>query len=233
MTPFDVPPSMDTFVNTCPSASDLLTVAKEGGSYACAALARTWISEGIPVAFKTCPAVYDSMRVWLADQLSIHAKQIGLTGSARLGSSFVAHKAGQPFGSRSDLDLFIVSETLFVAYCADFFTWRDDFRSGRVTAHNITEQRYWEDNAKEAPRNIKRRFIDVGRRIPSRRRYRTAQHTVNAMFQLVRKLKATPRSPSPVKASVRCYKDWESLVVQVSLSLEHSSATMSDFAPTG
>lgn len=227
MTPFEVPPSMETFADTCPSAHDLLAIANEGGSDACAALARTWISEGIPVAFKDCPAVYDSMRVWLADRLCIHAKQIGLTGSAGLGSSFVARKAGKPFGSDSDLDLFVISETLFNAYRANFFTWRDDFRSGRVTAHHATEQRYWENNAVEAPRNIKRRFIDVGRRIPSRRRYKAAQQTLSAMSQLVQKLKATPRSPSPVKATVRCYEDWESFVVQVSLSLKSSSMKLS------
>ena len=223
MTPFEVPQSMETFADTCPSARDLLAIANEGGSDACAALARTWISEGIPVAFKDCPAVYDSMRVWLADRLCIHAKQIGLTGSARLGSSFVAQKAGKPFGPSSDLDLFVISESLFAAYRADFFTWRDDFRSGRVAAHNAIEQRYWNNNVVETPRNIKRRFIDVGRRIPSRRQYKAAQQTLNAMSQLVRKLKATPRSPSPVKASVRCYEDWESFVVQMSLSLRHSS----------
>ena len=223
MTPFEVPQSMETFADSCPSGPDLLAVANDGGSDACAALARTWISEGIPVVFKDCPSVYDSMRVWLADQLCIHAKQIGLTGSARFGSSFVAQKAGQPFGPNSDLDLFVISGTLFTAYRANFFTWRDDFRYGRVTARNATEQRYWENNAVEAPRNIKRRFIDVDRRIPSHRRYKAAQQTANAMFQLVQKLKVTPRSPSPVKATVRCYEDWESFVVQVSLSLKSSS----------
>lgn len=226
MKPFEVPNSMETFADACPSAIALLTVANEGGSDACAALARTWISEGIPAAFKECPAVYDSMRVWLADQLNIHAKQIGLTGSARLGSSFVAYKAGRSFGSDSDLDLFVVSETLFVAYRTDFFTWREDFRSGRVRPHNPKEQRYWKNNAREAPYNIKRRFIDVGR-IPSWPRYKVAQQTLNAMFHLVQKLSATPRSPSPAKASVRCYENWGSFVEQVSLSLEHSSANNS------
>ena len=223
MTPFEVPHSLETFADTCPSVSDVLAIANKGGSNACAALARTWLSEGIPVVFRDCPAVYDSMRVWLADRLSIHAKQIGLTGSARLGSSFVPKKAGKPFGPSSDLDLYVISETLFAAYRADFFTWRDDFRSGRVTANNAIEQGYWKSNAKETPDNIKRRFIDVGRRIPARRQYKTAQQTLNAMFQLIGKLKATPRSPSPVKASVRCYADWESFVEQVSLSLKYSS----------
>ena len=67
LTPLEVPHSLETFADTPRSAHDFLTVANEGGLDACAALARTWISEGIPVAFKECPALYDSMRVWLAD----------------------------------------------------------------------------------------------------------------------------------------------------------------------
>ena len=224
MTPFSVPPSMETFTETHPSGVDVLKTAHEGGQGACEALARTWITEGIPTAFAECPAVYDSMRVWLADELSIHAKQIGLTGSARFGSSFVPSRAGRPFGPCSDLDFFLVSEALFTAYRADFCSWRDDFRSGRVKAKNAIEQGYWEDNAKRVPKNIKRRFIDV-KMIPAHPRYRTAQRTLDVMYVLTEKLKATPHSPSPQEASVRCYGNWESVVRQVTMSLEHSSST--------
>ena len=224
MTPFSVPPSMETFTKTDPSGTGVLAIAYEGGPDACEALARTWITEGIPVAFAECPAVYDSMRVWLANELSIDPKQIGLTGSARFGSSFVAYKAGRPFGPRSDLDFFLVSEALFTAYRADFCSWRDDFRSGRVKAKNAIEQGHWEDNAERVPKNIRRRFIDV-KKIPARRRYRTAQRTLNLMYLLTEKLKVTLRSPSPRQASVRCYEDWGSVVEQMSINLERSSRT--------
>ena len=225
MTPFSVPPSMETFTETHPSGADVLKTAYEGGPDACEALVRTWITEGIPTAFAECPAVYDSMRVWLADELSIHPKQIGLTGSARFGSSFVAYKAraGRLFGPRSDLDFFLVSEALFTAYRADFCSWRDDFCSGRVKAKNAKEQGYWEDNAQRVPKNIGHRFIDV-KKIPSHRRYRTAQRTSVVMYDLTRRLRATPHSPSPRQASVRCYGNWESVVRQMTINLEHSSS---------
>ena len=225
MTPFEIPISMETFADTCPPGPDLLRVAYEGGDGACAALARTWISEGIPAAFGQCPAVYDSMRVWLANELHVHPKQIGLTGSARFGSSFVACEAGRPFRRCSDLDFFVVSESLFNAYRADFGTWRDDFRSGKVLPTDA-ERRHWKSNAKRVPRNIKRGFIDVYL-IPARPRYRMAQHTLDVMSRLVGKLGVTPRSPSPSKASVRCYGDWESLVNQMSLNLKSSGKTYS------
>lgn len=221
MTPFRIPSSMETFTDTCPSGTELLKVAHEGGPDACAALARTWISEGIPVAFERCPAGYDSMRVWLANELNVHPKQIGLTGSARFGSSFVGHRAGRPFGPCSDLDLFVVSKPLFRAYSANFIAWRDDFCSGMVVPSN-EERVHWPDNAKRIPRNMARGFIDVGF-IPARRQYKMAQRTLDTMSRLVRKLTATPCLPSPRKASVRCYEDWESLVKQVALNLEHLS----------
>ena len=213
---------MDTFTKVHPSGLDVLTMAYEGGSAACEALARTWITEGVPVAFSKCPAVYDSMRAWLADKLDIYPKQIGLTGSARLGSSFVANKAGRPFGPRSDLDFFLVSEALFTAYCDDFCNWRDDFSSDKVRPNNAKEREHWEENAKNVPTNIKRRFINVWM-IPARPRYKTAQHTLDVMSHLVSKLKATPRSPSPARASVRCYENWGSLIKQVAISLKDSS----------
>lgn len=222
MTPLSIPSSMETFTDTCPSGLDLLRVAREGGQDACAVLARTWISEGIPVAFARCPAVYDAMRVWLARELSVHPKQIGLTGSARFGSSFVARKAGQSFGPGSDLDIFVVSESLFCAYGANFVTWRDDFRSGKIEPRNSKERGHWEENAELVARNIGHGFIDV-RFIPSYPRYKVAQRTLDAMFRLVEKLKMTPRSPSPQKASVRCYVSWSELVKQVTLSLKRSS----------
>lgn len=217
MTPFSVPPSMETFTKTHPSGADVLKMACKGGPDACEALARTWITEGIPTAFAECPAVYDSMRVWLANKLSIHPKQIGLTGSARFGSSFAPCRVGRPFGPCSDLDFFLVSETLFTAYCADFCSWYTDYTSGRATAR-AAEKKYWKDNVKRVPKNIGRRFIDV-KMIPAHTRYQTAQHTLDVMSLLVVKLKATPRSPSPSKASVRCYENWGSVVKQMSINL--------------
>lgn len=66
--------------------------------------------------------------------------------------------------------------------------------------------------------NINRRFIDV-KMIPARPQYQTAQRTLDLMSRLVVKLKVTSRSPSPPKASVRCYESWRSVVKQMSISL--------------
>ena len=217
---------METFTETQPSAHEVLRVAHEGGPEAGNALARTWISEGIPAAFEKCPAVYDSMRAWLANELGVHAKEIGLTGSARFGSSFTAKKEGRPFGPYSDLDLFVVSEALFSDLCSDFYAWREDYRAGRAKARSKGERRYWPANATEVPQGIKSRgLIDVFR-IPSHTRYRTAQRALSTMYALVLKLRATPCAPSPKRASVRCYKDWDSMVGQMALNLVLNAQSM-------
>ena len=87
------------------------------------------------------------------------------------------------------------------------------------------EEKYWKDNAREVPRTIRRRFIDA-RRIPARAPYKTAQRTLDTMSRLVRKLEATPRSPSPKDASVRCYGRWESMVSQMALNLATNASSM-------
>ena len=220
MTPFDVPPALVT-LTARPAGREIYAAARDGCGDTHRALARTWISEGIPVVFEECPAVYDSIREWMAGELDIHAKQIGLTGSARFGSSFVRGKLDRAFGSCSDLDFFVVSETLFKRCCADFHSWCEGYRSHEVKP-NYRERDYWRENAKRVPRNINRGFIDVSK-IPARRPYKTARRTLDVMSQLVRKLRETPKSPSPRRASVRCYDGWTSLVNQMSLNLERIS----------
>ena len=221
MTPFDVPPSLATFTAR-PSGQDVYEAARDGCSDTHLALARTWISEGIPVAFEECPAVYDSMRGWMARELDIHAKQIGLTGSARFGSSFSPRKVGRAFGPSSDLDFFVVSETLFRRCHADFRSWHADYRSLEVKPRNSRQRYYWRANAESVPKNIDRGFIDVSK-IPAFPQYETAQRTLDVMSRLVWKLKEASKSPSPARASVRCYDGWTSLLKQMSLNLDHIS----------
>jgi len=77
------------------------------------AIARQWISEGVPFAFGHCPMLYEYIRDWLSQELDVPAKSIAMTGSGSLGTSLVSDKFGQAFNSQSDLDWFIVSESLF------------------------------------------------------------------------------------------------------------------------
>ncbi|RKU20154.1 hypothetical protein C6501_00695 [Candidatus Poribacteria bacterium] len=183
-------------------------------------MARLWLSEGIPSIFCICPAIYDSLRCWIAECLEVKAKEIGLVGSAQLGKSLDPCKLGTPFiDRRSDLDFFIVSSNLFAKLKEDFECWSDDFKGGRLSAYN-RERRFWKSNLKRSSNNINRGFIDANT-IPSFPEYPTAEKIQKIMELLILRLKNTKDAPKPQKASIRCYTSWDSFVQQKSLNLRH------------
>lgn len=219
MEPFEIPESLISLTDPYPHPEVLLDAAHSGGESARITLAQLWLSEGIPHGFRCCPAIYESVRCWLSYELDVHAKEISLTGSARLGKSLSPQRLGAPFDSESDLDLFIVSSDLFERLQEDFWRWSSDFENERINPHTRREANYWRANNEEIPRAIARGFI-FSDRIPSVPDYSTAQKVNNTMWLLVEKLKITPKAPRPKKASVRCYSSWDSFVRQMLRNLE-------------
>ena len=218
MEPFKSPDSLKELTSRYPDPQELLEAACSGGKPARIALARLWLSEGIPYAFRCCPVIYESIRSWLSAQLGVHAKEISMRGSARLGSSLAPKKIGKPFDKSSDLDIFIVSNCLFESLREDFCRWSFDFESGKLTPSK-NKERYWRENNARGPDWILRGFIDA-KKIPSSSDYPTAQKINQAMWLLVEKLKVTTNAPKPKEASVRCYSSWDNFVQQVSLELK-------------
>lgn len=220
MRPFLVPESVRELKDPYPSARQLLQAAS-GGSDARSALVQLWITEGIPYAFKDCPAVYASMRAWLADRLDIHPKEVSLTGSGRFGQSWVPKKHGAPFGPQSDLDLFLVSSTFLARLKRDFVQWREEYDRGEVTPRSDREATFWEDHRRRGPLNIQWGFLDSWM-IPTWPRYETAQQLADTLWRLTRKLKATPGGPAVKSASMRVYRDFRSLAKQEARNLERA-----------
>src|SRR5258706_16481232 len=66
MRPFEVSSALEPLRETYPSADALLDAARTGNRDARHAIARLWLSEGIPFAFRTRPSVYESLRAWLS-----------------------------------------------------------------------------------------------------------------------------------------------------------------------
>ncbi len=217
MEQFSIPDPLRKLTDPYPSWEVMLNAAG-GGREARIALARLWMSEGIPYAFRKCPAVYESVRSWLSFSLGVHAKEIGLVGSARIGESLNPRKFGKRFSCNSDLDLVIVSEVLFGKLTEEFRQWSLSFESDKITPGNSTEERYWPDNNKRVPRNIAAGFLD-SKFIPNHESYPITRRIEESMFLLTRKLECTPNAPKVRKASVRCYESWDRFVRQVSLSL--------------
>ncbi len=203
-----------------PDAQSIREVAAKGGESARIALARLWLSEGIPFAFKDCPGLYESVRTWMGGRLDVDPKEINLTGSGRLGQSLAPKQIGKPFDSSSDLDFFIISERLFQKLRSDFNKWSFDFENGKVKPRDERESDFWKDNNYRGPKLLLRRFINSDM-IPNFDSYATTKCINQAMYLLEEKLKVTPMAPKISHASVRCYESWSAYVNQIELNLRH------------
>jgi hypothetical protein len=182
-------------------------------------LVRLWLTEGIPFAFRRCPAVYEEMRGWLGSRLEIHPKQITLLGSARLGFSLAPPpEFGRAFNDSSDLDLSAVSDDLFLKVEGAFNQFKKDYSIGIIVPRNEIERTYWDSNIIYGSKNIDKGFFDVYK-IPTYNRYPISQQINNASWVLINKLNATADAPKLKKASIRIYKNWSSLIDRVSYNL--------------
>lgn len=215
---FSVPNELKKIIGTYPDARLLSSVAKSGGLLARQAIARQWLSEGIPFAFKTCPGLYESIRAWIGTRLFVDPKTIGITGSAKVGQSLSPNQIGKPFNDSSDLDIFIISEILFNKLVCEFNSWAYDFESGNIRPSNNREERFWKDNIQRGPKNISKGFID-SKLVPNHAKYSQISNVAQTMWLLTEKLKITADAPIISDASIRCYKTWENYVQQISLSL--------------
>jgi hypothetical protein len=147
MRPFSVSPHFAGVCGIYPSAEQVARLCLLGGQQARLTLARLWLSEGIPFAFRKSPALYELVRVWLASRLGIDPKDITLIGSARLGHSLFSHPLGAAFSEDSDLDFTVVSTLLFEKLAAEFNSWVFAYESGSITPSNDLLGRQYQERA--------------------------------------------------------------------------------------
>lgn len=220
MRAFDVSPAIEPLREVYPSADAIITAVRGGNRDARYAIARLWLSEGIPYSFKARPGLYESLRRWLARRLEVQAKEITLIGSGRQGFCLSPGKdLGRPFGDHSDLDLAVVSAPLFKSLAAAFDRWNEEYAAGIVSPRHEREKKLWDNNKKWVPINVARGFIDP-HKIPTWNRYPKAQMISQAMNDAYEKLKVTPAAPAVRKLSVRVYRDWDSFIRQMAINLE-------------
>ena len=129
---FRIDPPLAGLRDAYPESEEVLETVGSGRGER-SVVARLWIAEGIPFAFRDCPALYEKAREWLAIGLEVDPKEVSIRGSGRLGYSLAPRNWGRPYRSRdSDLDLFAVSERLFDGLRRDFERWSQDFENGAV-----------------------------------------------------------------------------------------------------
>lgn len=205
--------------------SDELSKALSGATrHGREVVARLWLSEGAPSAFHDCPVIYEDLRGWLSARLGIHAKEITLVGSARIGYSMAPDSFGKPFGKHSDLDLAIVSSRLFESLVSDFQLFSEDYTAGVVNPKSNYERHMWQSNLEFGRRNIRKGFFDA-RKIPNFDRYPVTQQINQAMWKLIKKLEATAAAPRVHHASARVYRDWSAFVNRLAVNLSAAVST--------
>ena len=211
---------MKGLLESYPSPPQLFDLLDQVTSRGHASFVRLWLTEGIPFAFKNCPAMYEAVRAWLGLRLNVHPKQITLIGSGRIGFSLApAPKLGAAYGRHSDLDFTVVSQELFSAVSHTFRQFANDFVSGRANPRSNAERRLWTENISVVERNLPRGVIDPGK-IPTWDSYPIAQRIANTVWSLGKKFQLTSEWEASYRASVRVYRDWESLVQRFVHNLE-------------
>lgn len=179
-------------------------------------IARLWLSEGIPYAFKDSAGVYDELRGYIARRLCISFKDITVLGSGRIGFSMKPNCFGRDFGVGSDLDLVVVNEGVFSECREAAETFVLDYKCGKITPSGPREKKNWDSTCQQLHGNIISGFVDTVK-IPNS--YRTIYKINMAMDLAHNRLKRTENCPDFKSVSVRIYKSWESLIKRVSLNL--------------
>ena len=176
------------------------------------------LTEGVPFAFRDQPILFQRLRDKLAYRLGINSKSITLTGSARSGFSYVPGQFGRAYNpQKSDLDLFLVSKEWFARLESDFLLFVSRYQAGLALPKNPTEASYFEINATETPRDLKRGFIDQWK-IPNKDRYQYARAMYCAAYSFRYNLNSEAGIPIR-KVSIRVYDRWESAISQIGGSL--------------
>ncbi len=232
MNSFLIPDRLLEIRETYPDAKSFRDIASSGDKKLRCFLARLWLTEGIPYAFKNAPGLYEVVRDWISTEINkklkefgqeeniINPKYISLTGSGRLGQSLTPEKLGKEFKENSsDLDLFIVSRPLFEIIKDEFYKWSEDYKNNIITPEELKcSKRHWDDNSLRCPNNINKGFLNSNR-IPNHHRYKYTFHINKILKKLISNLLETDEAPKIEKSSIRYYRSWDDCINQISLNL--------------
>lgn len=220
MKPFFVSEANEKLRERYPPTTDFVQAANTLDYKGRVALLCLVITEGVPAAFQNCPLLYESLRNFIAGRLDVHAKEVTLIGSARLGYSLApSPKFGQTLSSSSDLDFSVISKGLFKQLSDVFGTWQADFDKGVRKPRNQTEGKFWIDNLNRLPANIHRGFIDPYK-IPNL--YPLPSSISETLWLSGRKLAITPLAPQFKRLTLRVYSDWDDILRQQLLNLQRT-----------
>lgn len=180
---------------------------------------RAYIEEGTPAAFYKAPLIWEAVRDWLSQRLSVNPKSFGLVGSARTGFSCEPTKYGSLFTCNSDLDLCAIDNKLFSLAARDGRKFCACVDSAQLMGRSDREKEFWPENSRVISRNLPAGFIDADK-IPSMHdQFAVTAKVNNEMSILVNRLQLTP-GYSVRYASLRIYESWECFAKRVLFNLQ-------------
>lgn len=201
-----------------PELEEFREVLKAAGKYDLEAIARLWLSEGIPYAFRETAGIYDELRFWLACRLGVNGKDVTIVGSGRIGFSMSPRKFGATFGDNSDLDLSVVNLCLFEKCSREAQKFKEDFVSGELRGSD-TQNNNWADTIKYLDNNLRSGFVDTFKIPAGKLSAPTILSIKDSMYRAGEMLKVTNGVPVFTKVTARVYRDWDALVERVAFNL--------------
>lgn len=221
MLPFNITELDSAAYSRYPSSCTFLTSIEKLSTVELVPYLRLHLFEGVPYFLRNNPLVYEMAREWLSHKLAVSPRDIFVIGSSSIGFSMAPPpNFGNLYTDKSDIDLSIISSSLFNQLVDSFTDWERDYENDSIQP-KTTEMKYWNDNKKKVPENIERGFIDTYK-IPNRERYALSSSVNNSLWQLGEKIRITIKQSSGIKTSARVYKDWQSFSKQFQLNLNYT-----------
>lgn len=180
--------------------TELLDEISRGDPAVLTMFVRAYLQERTPAAFAARPMLWEAIREWVAGRLNVHAREVGLSGSAQSGFSVKQSKAGAPFDPQSsDLDLFVVNPRYFA---------RIEGEARKFLTRSNTGASY-QDQVKTVGRQLGLGFIDLNQIPANHEHYPTLASARNDASILTDRLRLHGFSLKP--SHFRIYKDWGAL----------------------
>ena len=162
---------------------------------------RAYIQERTPAAFASNPMLWEAIREWFAKRLTVHPREIGLSGSAQSGFSLNKSKQGNPFNPKSsDLDFFVVSQC--------YLSRIDNEIKKFMTRYTDNSSKY-KDQALTVERHLNKGYIDLIQIPADHVNYPKISTALNDVSIIIDRLKLHDFKLS--RSHLRVYKDWKSL----------------------
>lgn len=215
--PFILSPDTLNLRELYPESSFLKNIYAKTNTKERLGIIRLWMTEGIPFAFKEHPLLYEEVRDFIAKGVKVHAKDVTIVGSARIGYSLSKDEWGRPFNSNSDFDFTIVSNDLYKTTVNDFQRWVKDIESKIVLPKDVSEMLIWLYNIKYLDKKIPTGFIQI-KFIPYHINYPTVKKCYDTIWLLRKKLQVTQTAPRVSDASIRVYSNWKACINQLRIN---------------